>query len=635
MNWLNAFDPSTSSWLCLALLHSVWQVSLLAAAAWVVDRLLRGRAVQRSYAVHVAALAASVVLLPVTYAVVRLSESRAMAVSAGEVPRIPQPVRSDPSKQSPIAEPDPTVTASDSAGARQAAPRLASRPTSLALADVAPWLAVLYVAGVALMVARLVRSMLASERLRRRAQPIVAGPLVDALQRLVTAWSLRVTPALAQAERMITPKLVGLLRPTILLPASAMSGLSASELELILMHELAHVRRHDMWVNLLQRLAEAALFFNPPLWYLSRRIGTLREYCCDELACSGARARDAATPLSYARALVRVVEIGKPSRVTGGELTALAAAGASPSELRRRVSRLLGEPLREPAPLSRGGFSVLAAAALLLAFGPAVFMRDLAQANDQPPAVDEALPGIKHTVAEKFSFGAKARVLALGTHGDGPQKWWDAQGELIDPVPFTWKAEEAGTSRHDVWRRVVLRIEDLPKDADVRYETVPATSYWGGTINLNDKKRAKNYFTRCFTVPPETSRIGLRVGIANGPWRTVSAAKNLPMAMGSRTEKGSVSVVFSDAFTRPEGLVVVVSHDVFDEVFRVIAVDKKGETHSSAYSGGMSAGKVYQTRPTFPGLSLKDVERFEFQVRDFEWVEFKDLPLEPGKVAQK
>ncbi len=98
-------------------------------------------------------------------------------------------------------------------------------------------------------------------------------------------WRLRSVPLIAQAERIAVPTVIGLLRPMILLPASALTALTANELELILAHELAHVRRFDLWVNLLQRLGEVVLFFNPAMWYLSRRISTLREYCCDELVC--------------------------------------------------------------------------------------------------------------------------------------------------------------------------------------------------------------------------------------------------------------------------------------------------------------------------------------------------------------
>ena len=82
---------------------------------------------------------------------------------------------------------------------------------------------------------------------------------------------------------------------------------------MILIHELAHVRRHDMWVNLLQRLAEAVLFFNPAAWYLTRRISTLREFCCDEMTCRAMAPVHAHSRREYALALLRVVELARNS----------------------------------------------------------------------------------------------------------------------------------------------------------------------------------------------------------------------------------------------------------------------------------------------------------------------------------
>lgn len=194
------------------------------------------------------------------------------------------------------------------------------------------------------------------------------GPVYKMLQSLAQQWSVRVVPALASAERIVVPRVVGLLQPTILLPASATTGLTPSELEMVLAHELAHVRRYDMWVNLVQRLAEAALFFNPGLWYLSRRISALREYCCDEQTCGIAGHDPTAARVRYAQALLRVAEMSD-SRHSTTELAALAASGRSPSELRRRVARLFGEPLREPVRLSRGALGGLAFGLALLFAG--------------------------------------------------------------------------------------------------------------------------------------------------------------------------------------------------------------------------------------------------------------------------
>ncbi|CAA9301756.1 MAG: Regulatory sensor-transducer, BlaR1/MecR1 family [uncultured Chloroflexia bacterium] len=88
----------------------------------------------------------------------------------------------------------------------------------------------------------------------------------------------------------------------ILLPTSAISGLSVGQLELILAYELAHIRRHDYLVNLLQNLTETLLFYHPAVWWVSATIRDERENCCDDLAvqvCDGDK-------LSYAKALAKL-----------------------------------------------------------------------------------------------------------------------------------------------------------------------------------------------------------------------------------------------------------------------------------------------------------------------------------------
>ncbi|MEM9659388.1 MAG: M56 family metallopeptidase, partial [Planctomycetota bacterium] len=257
---------------------------------------------------------------------------------------------------------------------------------AVSLRNAAPWLAGLYAAGVSLMLLRLAGNIARAERLRRRSRLATDGALVDALRRLSDAWSLRVMPTLATAEDIVVPKVVGLAKPTILMPASALTGLSPGELEMILAHELAHVRRYDLWINLVQRLAEAALFFNPALWLLSRRISTLREYCCDELACGASQQRGAPAQLRYAQALLRIVELGEKPSQDRSTVAVLAATGGSPSELRRRVARLFGEPLREPLQVSRGG--LVATLVLLSMLCSSALWR--AQADTASVEIDES-----------------------------------------------------------------------------------------------------------------------------------------------------------------------------------------------------------------------------------------------------
>ena len=103
----------------------------------------------------------------------------------------------------------------------------------------------------------------------------------------------------------------------ILLPISAASGMTTEQIEILLAHELAHIRRYDHLVNLLQRLIEAVLFFHPAVWFISRRIRIEREHCCDDLVLAVGGKR-----LAYAESLLRMAEL------SGGQSPPYMAAAA-------------------------------------------------------------------------------------------------------------------------------------------------------------------------------------------------------------------------------------------------------------------------------------------------------------------
>ena len=108
-------------------------------------------------------------------------------------------------------------------------------------------------------------------------------------------------------DRVAAPLLVGIVRPLILFPAAALAGWSPDQIEMALLHELAHVRRHDNAVNLLQRLVESALFFHPAVWIVSRWVRLEREQCCDRIVVGHTgRAHE------YAEALRSSNSLGRP-----------------------------------------------------------------------------------------------------------------------------------------------------------------------------------------------------------------------------------------------------------------------------------------------------------------------------------
>jgi beta-lactamase regulating signal transducer with metallopeptidase domain/uncharacterized GH25 family protein len=364
--------------------------------------------------VHVVALLLGLAALPITYVVSETFSESARLASSGPtanesasptiVPTAARPNSAGQSARGPkfaqldlgrdAIEPDHSVTKEPNAD-RQS-------PTRLAISRI---FVAAYLIGVGLMLVRLAVSASKAERIRYVAKTISDGPIVDTLQKMARRWSMRATPVLAQAELVLVPKVIGLLRPTILLPTSMLTGLTAGELELILAHELAHIRRHDMWVNLLQRFAEATLFFNPALWYLSRRTSALREYCCDELACQLVQTDSEPTRVRYARTLLRVVEIASVAP-QAADAAALAVTGRTPSELRRRMARLFGEPLLEPLQLTPGGTMALILMVVALAVGPSVLYTHAAS-----PEADLSAEDTDNSVEDGDSFVFRLNVI--------------------------------------------------------------------------------------------------------------------------------------------------------------------------------------------------------------------------------
>ena len=149
------------------------------------------------------------------------------------------------------------------------------------------------------------------------------------------------------------PTVVGWLRPAILLPAATLAGLSAAQLEAILAHELAHVRRHDYLASLLQSAVETVLFYHPAVWWVSHRMRVERELCCDDEAVAAC-----GNPVEYARALAGLESLRAAPRL---------APAATGGPLFERIARLVAAPSGHGLRATRGAAALLGGAALALA----------------------------------------------------------------------------------------------------------------------------------------------------------------------------------------------------------------------------------------------------------------------------
>lgn len=245
--------------------------------------------------------------------------------------------------------------------------------------------------GVGIFGVRLVGGWLYVQRLRSTATLPVPVPLLNAAARIAQKMNLSVR--LQLTARVTGPLVVGVVKPVVLWPVGLLAGLSAADLEAILAHELAHVRRHDYLLNVLQSTIEVLYFFHPALWWLSARVREEREHCCDDLA-----VQVVGDGRVVARALARVEEWQRDPLAT----PTLAMAFASRRQLLlQRVRRMLGVPTR---PLvSNSSLVGLTLGTLLL-----VSMSLYAVQRVEPPKPARAMPPHttrRHTLNSDSEYG--------------------------------------------------------------------------------------------------------------------------------------------------------------------------------------------------------------------------------------
>ena len=222
-----------------------------------------------------------------------------------------------------------------------------ARPTTNGAPDVRttleawlPYVVWGWAAGVAAPAGTICRRLLArasaASRIPRGAHIAVASGGRADCQKAAAGDPVRVV----ESALIDTPSVIGLMRPLILLPIAALSSLSPGQVEALLAHELAHIRRRDYAVNLLQTVAETLLFFHPAVWWVSSRIREAREHCCDDVA-----VEVCGEPAAYAAALAELATW----RAGGVALS----VGATDGPLLMRVRRLLGAPEDACAPVDR------------------------------------------------------------------------------------------------------------------------------------------------------------------------------------------------------------------------------------------------------------------------------------------
>jgi len=366
MHSLNAMAPEASV-IVTALVNGLWQGMVLVGLGWCLLRVLSAK--QRlnattRYAVWMVTLVAVVGLSMLA----GFSASRALLTPqpvAGSPPAaaIGQPgpplegvVRSGPALWEPSAE----EAASTDVGERSEPAVEMQESVPVAPSDPArgwhlevpvsfggwiPFLVGAWLLTALLLLLRVAWGYRALQRLKGQSRPL---PLYrQRLQGWLKSERMPRTVAVAATEALATPVAAGLWRPMILIPASLVDQLTEEELEQVLLHELAHLQRGDDWTNLVQRLAEAILFFHPAVYWIGQALDREREMACDDWVVARTQ-----RPRSYATCLARLVELNIRLR----SLRVAPGMAVSKERLFERVRRVLDRQRRVTTRLARSGF---------------------------------------------------------------------------------------------------------------------------------------------------------------------------------------------------------------------------------------------------------------------------------------
>jgi beta-lactamase regulating signal transducer with metallopeptidase domain len=260
-------------------------------------------------------------------------------------------------------------------------PPVAVTPAPPRLSPLA-WLMFAWASIVLALFARLVYSQVRFHRvILRDALPMPEGPPSVDFARLVRQMGIVRPLRIVESEALSSPVVWGMFRPTLILPAGISSSLSARQLEWVLLHELAHVRRRDLTVRCFQCLATIVHFANPAVWLANRMINRLREYACDDVASALSRGSHVESSEAFLGVMRYAASVQRRSAVNVD-----AAIGVFESMSRascfERMKRLLDAKRRMSVRLGIGSICLL----LLTA---ALALPQIRAASD-PPAKEKA-----------------------------------------------------------------------------------------------------------------------------------------------------------------------------------------------------------------------------------------------------
>ncbi len=445
-------------------------------------------------------------------------------------------------------------------------------------------------------------------------------------------------PVLKMSSAVASPAACGLTEPVILMPEFLPSKLTAQEMRGVLLHELAHIRRRDLWVDLIQTILQIVYFYNPLFWLANAIIRRVREQAADETAMvMSVESKDTEdhheTANQYALTLINVARV---ARLRPALRLRMVGVVESQKALTGRVKHILDRPIPQTAKL---GFLGLAG---IFLFG--VILLPMACGEGKTSLVEQPVKAEKEIVSGTVPAAAPqvadsrftvtlpdnvtVELLAVSYFPQEGKPWWKPDGSPLPEVPF---GKIVIPRREYTYNRVFVYRVSGPSGAGFRSEIAGATRSGGvSVLDRNGQESREFQADLCYMLEGmRITDVSRRVSL--NAWKTF-ATYQADETAAQEKEEGGKKVTFQPPVEKGKETILVVFENFSHQNIRVLAIDKAGQEHTATHSGGPSHGATGFTAGNyiFP-VPLKDIKEFQFQTQPYHLVTFKNVSLEPGK----
>lgn len=462
------------------------------------------------------------------------------------------------------------------------------------------WALILWLAVAILSIAPFIAGIIAVARLRRRADTFADSDLQALATCLAQTLALKRPIRLLCAPAGAMPMATGLLRPAVFLPEDALDW-TEEKRRVVLLHELAHVKRRDCLTHAIARTATALHWFNPLAWLALRQLRIEREHACDDLVLAAGE-----RPSAYAENLLEIARTLRADTITA----AAAITMAQKSQLEGRLLAVL-DGARNRGRLSWKSLVGATMTALFLV----VLLSSVGLAGSaKEPKVFE----------QTFTCNVQIELVALSNAEKGAARlYWRPDGTSAgEPPEQASEISLSGTSSGDRQYRLAYFECQVPSEHNDISIQPRMGSY---SAHHNERKTMLGLLV---DTPRSDQTADVEIGVAAGPWQTVSAT-NFGVSRSDRFSGQKYATTVGQPFTQDGAYRFILSHAFVAQQLRVVAVTKDESVHALDASGYRGIGRTRQTEYLLDPISPEDVARLEIQVREYEWRKFEGIAMNP------